>query len=325
MRLRTAFFFLFYSLYLFGQDYQKVEQIIRNYPESFSSVKELSDKINYDFKLDEEKIRALYDWLALNIDYNSKKDVFDIGNTIIIYSTRDDKKRQENIRKENRLKNILTTKKAICIGYSEIFKAVCDAIGIESEIVTGYSKIYIDDIENEKNYKNHAWNVVKINNEWKLIDVTWASTFIKGMPTNSRQTLYDYYFFTDPKELILTHFPSNSKWQLLKTKVSKKDFFKTPLLYTNYFKTEIKLTDIQKGAIEIHKKKLQIYFDKIPKNETIYYLLEGNEGLKPLPIKASKNGTFIASIDYRKSQSSHVTIYAGRLPLVGFKIHPISK
>ena len=322
MKLISIPLLLFFSLCVFGQDYSKVEQIIKSYPSSFNNVKELSDKIDYDFKLQHEKVRALYYWLALNIDYNSRKDNFSIGDNIIMYSSQREKERELRLLKKKRLNNILKYKKAICIDYSEIFKSACDNMGIESEVVTGYSRIYIDDIENEKKYKNHAWNAVKINNKWQLVDITWASAFIKGLPTNITRNFYDYYYFTNPEELILTHFPSDSKWQLLTHKVSKSEFFKKPLFYPNYFQTSIKLTDPYKGVINVTKKRVQIYFDEIPKDGEISYSMKGDNQVAPLLLKQTKDGKYIGSIKYRNTQNTQLILYTGYLPVLGFKINP---
>jgi len=54
---------------------------------------------------------------------------------------------------------------AVCEGYAQAMKLLCDLAGIECIIVTGYSDITGSRIE-------HAWNIVKIEGDYYHVDVT---------------------------------------------------------------------------------------------------------------------------------------------------------
>jgi uncharacterized repeat protein (TIGR02543 family) len=51
---------------------------------------------------------------------------------------------------------------AVCDGYASAFKLMCMIEGIECKEVTGWAG------------ENHAWNKVKIDGEWFVVDATWA-------------------------------------------------------------------------------------------------------------------------------------------------------
>ena len=51
--------------------------------------------------------------------------------------------------------------KTVCAGYTKMYEILCNAAGIESIGVTSTS---------------HAWNKVKVGNEWYNVDTTWADT-----------------------------------------------------------------------------------------------------------------------------------------------------
>ena len=103
------------------------------------------------------------------------------------------------------------------------------------------------------------WNAVKINLTWEYVDPTWA---MGGYDTNSMQrvekkkeyekmikersdrrsdvkqpregrVVQDEWFLTDKDEMIKTHFPNDSRWQLQDKKVSKEEFLglKDPKAY----------------------------------------------------------------------------------------------
>ncbi len=298
-----------------AQDYTKVDNIVKNYPKKFSSTIDLANRISADFNLDEEKVRAIYQWLNINVKYDEFNAVFDVGDYRIIYFSEEDRLRQIEYKIKKKIKRILSTNKAVCLGYSQVFKAVCDHIGIQSEIVPGYAKTDFYQINSDAKYKNHAWNAVKINNKWQLLDITWSTV----ARLKDFKHYNDYYFFVDPKEFILTHFPVDKNWQLLENTVSKDKFFKTPIFYANYFIDDFKITDFQNGILEINNKMIHVYFDKIPKAKRISYSMDG-EVYKPLTYKKTKTGNYVGSFKYTNDRNKNVTIYSGPLPVLSFAI-----
>ncbi len=306
---------LLLSFNMQGQDYAKVDAIVRNYPNKINTTLDLATKINSDFNLDEEKVRAAYQWLSNNIDYEKVNDVFDIADYQIIYASEKERLRQLETKNRKKIKRILKTNKAICIGYARVFKAICDDLNIQSEIVVGYSKTMANQINNDATYKNHAWNAVKINNIWQLLDITWSTV----SQVKEYKHYNDYYFFVDPKELILTHFPVNRDWQLLESPISKATFFKTPIFYANYFIEQFKIADNQGGIIEISDKKAQVYFDKIPNSKKVFYTLDG-QNYKPMMYKKTKDGNYVGSFKYKNNKSKNITIYSESLPILSFAI-----
>lgn len=74
---------------------------------------------------------------------------------------------------------------AVCEGYAQAMQYLLRCVGIESMIVNGIS----DD-------ELHAWNAVKIENEWYHLDVTWND--------NEEFPIYDY-FNINTETLLLDH------------------------------------------------------------------------------------------------------------------------
>lgn len=75
-------------------------------------------------------------------------------------------------------------KRAVCQGYAMAFTYLCQAAGIECVTVKG-----------DTEFGGHAWNMVKINNQWYHVDVCWDDS-----------ELYDYEYFCITEEKIsLTH------------------------------------------------------------------------------------------------------------------------
>ena len=59
----------------------------------------------------------------------------------------------------------LVQNEAVCDGYSKAFSLLLNQVGIESTIISGKTGNIA-----------HAWNVVKLDNEWYHVDATWDDT-----------------------------------------------------------------------------------------------------------------------------------------------------
>lgn len=84
---------------------------------------------------------------------------------------------------------------AVCEGVSKAFKLLCDRLGVDAMIAFGTSS--------QDNFGvdiPHAWNIVKFNNDYAHVDVTWDM----GMSETSKFTRYDYFCVSD-RWMILDH------------------------------------------------------------------------------------------------------------------------
>ena len=60
----------------------------------------------------------------------------------------------------------IVNKEAVCDGIADAYKYICNCCNLECVIVDGY----IGDLSENK---YHAWNLVKVNDEWYMVDATW--------------------------------------------------------------------------------------------------------------------------------------------------------
>lgn len=77
--------------------------------------------------------------------------------------------------------------------------------------------------------RNHSWNAVFINGEWRFVDCTWGSGFLDTNKKFCRQ-FDEFWFLTDPEVFVYDHFPAHQIWQLLEEPISIEDFNKKPSL-----------------------------------------------------------------------------------------------
>jgi transglutaminase/protease-like cytokinesis protein 3 len=105
-------------------------------------------------------------------------------------------------------------------------------------IVEGYAKGPSYLVGQDKDI-NHAWNGVKIDGTWYLLDATWGAGAIENDQFVAK--FNPYYFATPPDQLIYSHFPAESQWQLLPTVYTRAAFDQFPDISAHFFRDRLQL------------------------------------------------------------------------------------
>ncbi|UII32197.1 hypothetical protein LVD17_00065 [Fulvivirga ulvae] len=209
LKLRTIFIVIFLSLTIksYGQQDAIVNLSLFNYAKKApknSSLEQLGKYLSKVSRTKKERAETIYYWIAQNIEYDYQMQ---FAPTF------------EVVEPEYVFKN----KKTICTGYANLFCSLASISEIECEVVIGYAQDYLlptpDSISS-----NHAWNAIKLNNQWELIDSTWGSGGFSFGSNDFKQSIDMRYFLSSPDFLLIDHFPIEEKWQLLNTKVNFNEF-----------------------------------------------------------------------------------------------------
>lgn len=152
------------------------------------------------------------------------------------------------------INKVLKKKKAVCQGYSMLFKKMCDIAGLKSEIVTGYVRTEYNQIGSPGTL-DHAWNVVWIDTAYYVLDATWAAGGCfkneNGKLLFFQKSYNDYYWLTPAQDFARNHYPENNKWTLLSN--YSKDKFSTNPYYAPSEISNIKLIMPTSGIINAKK------------------------------------------------------------------------
>ena len=193
---------------------KNLESLRTSNPSSY--VKKVCESISASAKNDFEKAKMAHDFVALLVSYDAKN--FWAGTV-----------------PDQEYSSVLKTKTAVCEGYSNTFKKFCDTLGLSCIKVSGYARGVGTSLLSEANPKNsnHAWNIIKINEAWYIVDCTWDSGHMEGKI--SKQDYNTDWLFLKPEHCIYSHFPSNSKYQLLAQTISANEFSDLPDLRPKFF------------------------------------------------------------------------------------------
>ncbi len=130
---------------------------------SKKSIVTLARSITNGIEKDYDKALAIHDWVCNNVFYDTDS-INGLSNNAPYIAT-----------------DVLESRRAVCLGYSKLYAALCRSVGIPCNIVTGYA-LGVGSGEttwNETNQStsdaNHAWNEVYLDNRWVIVDTTWDS------------------------------------------------------------------------------------------------------------------------------------------------------
>ncbi len=271
---------------------------------TFKDPGDLSRKLVKPYKTELEKVRSIFFWITDNIAYDVKEyHSCDTGAYKSFSMGTNDAGTLSGDRYYNYqvVQHVLKTKKAICDGYSRLFKTLCDSAGIKAEMVVGMGKNSSRDIGTFDS--NHAWNAVMIDKKWHLLDACWASGQCDDSTIVFTKRFDSFYFLPDPKKFSYDHFPDNKNQFYVDRPPTREQFMSYPLVYAQYHKypfdgffpaggvisgkegEKIKLQLTMKedspvelsGSFNVELKKVEkkIYYEytvkKTPKNELIVF------------------------------------------------------
>ena len=167
--------------------------------------------------------------------------------------------------------------KGVCAGYSLIFEKMCDSLGLESNYVVGYSKGAGFTPGVIPRQSDHAWNSVKIDSSYYLVDSTWGSGSCEGDTYTA--SFNEFYFCTNPEAFIRTHLPEEKQWQLVSPTITLETFVNTLGLSGTFYSNGF--TDISPDLATFSSTnafKVTLNFDESNNIALInnLYLLQGN-------------------------------------------------
>lgn len=263
-------------------DYAKADSIAIHFPKKkYKTSIEIVSPLTENLNTEHEKFRAIFRWITENIEYNKTAS-----------STTDPDK-------------VVRKNKAVCQGFANLLKDLCESANIECRVIVGYTKTDYKDINRVLNKTDHAWNIVKLNGKEYLVDVTWATSKYNVVSRKFEKDFDEHYFLTPPEKFILDHLPENKKDQLLEKPLSKKQFSKLPLLYADYFHLGIDEINPNKGLIK-HKLKDDFKFKFKTSNQinSAHILIDADKFMSPAELSGNE-----FSIRFEKTGKQILTVY----------------
>ncbi len=253
-----------------NRNFTEIDRLAADLNYQGESIEGLADLLAQYAYTDLEKARIIYAWITQHISYDvpAFKSALENGNYPDVSA-----------------KKVLRDRTTICSGYSNLYFALASAMDLEAVIIFGYAKGATttetdDDV-------NHAWNGVKINGGWYLLDATWGSGSV--IEDRFKSQYKPYYFATKPSEFIYTHFPRDKGWQLLNKTYSRSKFASLPHISSHFYDLQLQLVNHHIARLKVTKK-IDIVFQAPANVFAVADLYQRQQ-------KLSKTSTFVTRKD----------------------------
>ena len=256
----------------FIQNMQNDSLRINNTEEYVTKLVLMIDSVAKD---DFEKVKMIYDALALLLDYDTESFI-----------------NQSKI--SNEWNDVLVSKKTVCAGYAATFKKLCDLLKIPCEIVQGYARGLTPVSDDEELVPNHAWNIVKIKDFWYNVDCTWGSSSFDSRTSESVHRYTTDWLFLNGAHFGYTHFPMDSNYQLVTSKVNQEKFKTLPRLDPAFFENVKSWTELNANNVVDSSFQLNLSFNKEANVVLVVFDKETNQPLQDnVFLRHDKNGLHI--------------------------------
>ena len=313
--IKNSFFFLllFACMQTFGQKPNTDFKIVDNYVKSLGTLDTLNvGTISYivtkKFPDNQDKARAIFDWIAYNISFDCKGA-------------------KRNGNEKTNSDDILKLRKTNASGYSALFQDMCSAVKIRCLTVDGYLKTNVEQINQKPDEFNHTWVVVQLGQSqesWFYVDPTLGSGYTDDKVTVFTKAYNDAYFFADKIIFNYQHYPNNTAWLLGPASKNINTFLSLPVVknaayefnttgfnpYLGKIKTKLKnavqFSFKASGTSPIDIVAIAIGFDKKKKIKTVDHTFNG--------------GVVKFSYTFEEEDTYPVTILINNKPLLGYII-----
>ncbi len=185
-----------------SNEYAATDRKALQLPDSLTKTTEdIAGYITSNFSSGNEKARAIFIWVAVNIQY-------DIDNMFAL---------NFHEKKEEKISKSLKTRQGICENYAALFTDICSKSGIKSYVIEGYTKQ-----NGFTDYIPHAWCAAYVDSTWYMFDPTWGSGFVSNGKFYKKINNEEYK--ANPSTFIKSHMPFDYLWQFLNYPVTNPEF-----------------------------------------------------------------------------------------------------
>lgn len=315
---KIAFVFLFLNS-SYSQKYNAIDSIVLKYPD-FGSTEKLAERIQKDFTSEHDKARAIYSWIALNLDYDLKTYLDPPKPKTFNSKNESENAKQIQLAHASATQKAFRFKKAVCEGFSLLYQHLATLSGLKCQVVTGDSKRLLNDIGRKRLGSDHAWNTVLIDGKWILIDATWGQGYFDEKHQVVVKKFTPIYFDMAPEYFYMSHFPASSMYA--GNTGNKEAFLNGPLIFDEFIEQECQVQMPFSGIIQANDNdKIAFKIKNVSRLENLYYLNKKEECVE-IENPKEKDGVFEFQATYYRKMGRFITFYLDDRPFIIFKVIP---
>ncbi|HEY4181601.1 MAG TPA: transglutaminase domain-containing protein [Kofleriaceae bacterium] len=188
--------------------------------------------------------KAVHDYVILRLHYDRPT-----------FEHRDD---SNHVRPSQQANDVFAAKTGVCEGYARLYEAIGRAAGLDVAYVTGFvrgdrykvpTEGTDEAIKTALEGYGHAWNAVKIDGLWLLVDTTWDDMDDSG--TGDATAMRTTYLFTPPQWFRRDHLPELPQWQLTAPVLTAGSFARQPMMDATAGAIGVDIVDPVRSQIDV--------------------------------------------------------------------------
>lgn len=211
----------------------KNSRFINSLPPMTNPVSLATGYVCRPYRNDVQRLRAIFTWVAEKISWEEDFDGDEPVNS----------------------RRVVQSRRGCPEEVSVLVMEMCNAVGIHCQVVRGFLKSPGEVMEiSLVPRSNHWWNTVLVDNEWRMMDCSLASS------TNPRRSLYSstgptvaetWYFLARPMEFCWTHIPEHHQHQHLAPPVAHDILLGLPCACPPFFKNCVEMQDFNTSLLRL--------------------------------------------------------------------------
>ncbi len=191
---------------------------------------------------DVEKARAIARWITSNVRYD-----------ITAASGASEKP-------SNNADSVFATRRALDGGFANLFVRMMRSIGIETVNIYGVQKSFGYMPVDTTALKRRVWNAFRSKEGWRLVDLP-IYTEDENSDGSYKTKYADAFFCIPPEQLIYTHLPDETKWQMLTTPFTREQFLQSVQYFGAYYGCRVTMLTHRDYAVTTQNRTLTMEFD----------------------------------------------------------------
>ncbi|KOP36646.1 transglutaminase [Flavobacterium sp. WLB] len=323
MKIKQILFVFFLNIIFlnstYSQKYTAIDSIVLKYP-NFGNTEKLAERIQKDFTLEHDKARAIYSWIAFNLEYDLETYLDPPKPKTFTSKNESENAKQMQLSDANTAQKAFRSKKAVCEGFAQLYAHLSTLCGLKCQVIKGDSKTLLNDIGRRRLGTNHAWNSVQIDGKWVFVDATWGQGYFDEKRQIVVKVFKPFYFDMDPQYFNAKHFPESAMYA--GNTGNKEAFLNGPLIYSAFIKEGCEVLMPFSGVIQANDgDKITFKIKNLSRIDDLYYLDKKGERVQ-IENPKEEDGILEFQVTYNRKCGRFITLYLFRESLMAFKIIP---
>ena len=211
----------------------------------YASPEALARDIRARYSSEFDRAAAIYYWVARSIAYDTKL-MHEVVRSGPKAYTLEELEREY----EGRISYAWKTRRGVCDNYTRLMVRLCDLVGLQAQYIKGHARG--DYLATGSLGIGHAWNAIKVDGTYHLMDATWGAGHVTSALRFERE-FKPQYFAPNPVSFSYSHHPEEAKWQLRANPMPTEAFLSRVAVGRGFLRYDLRSINYDEYELSVEK------------------------------------------------------------------------